>query len=88
MDLADHRLNSGAGERRLARVLLAYSSLAHKSATGSASHPFSQATLAGIVGTTRSRVNEFMNKFRKQGFVRYNGGLEIDAERLTAFLQG
>jgi CRP/FNR family cyclic AMP-dependent transcriptional regulator len=85
MDLADHRLNSGAGERRLARVLLAYSTFAQKSKTPA--HPFSQATLAGIVGTTRSRVNEFMNKFRKQGYVRYNGGLEIDAERLTAFLR-
>jgi len=88
MDLADHRLNAGAGERRLARILLAYSSFARKSATGPSPHPFSQTTLAAIVGTTRSRVNGFMTKFRRQGYVRYNGGLEVDAERLTAFLQG
>lgn len=85
LDLADHRLNAGAGERRLARILLAYSSLAQKSTTGP--HLFSQTTLAEIVGTTRSRINEFMNKFKKQGYVRYNGSLEIDTERLTAFLQ-
>jgi CRP/FNR family cyclic AMP-dependent transcriptional regulator len=83
-DLADHRLNAGAGERRLARILLAY---AQKPSTGHSTHPFSQTTLAEIVGTTRSRINEFMNKFRKQGYVRYNGGLEVDAERLMAFLQ-
>jgi CRP-like cAMP-binding protein len=88
MDLADHRLNAGAGERRLARVLLAYASLAQKATTGFSAHPLSQTTLAEIVGTTRSRVNGFMNKFRKQGYVRYNGTLEVDAERLKAFLQG
>jgi CRP-like cAMP-binding protein len=88
MDLADHRLNSGASERRLARSLLGYGSFAQKSTTGFSIRPFSQTTLAEIVGTTRSRVNEFMTKFRKQGYIRYNGGLEIDAERLMVFLQG
>ena len=88
MDLADHRLNSGASERRLARTLLAYGSFAQKSTTGSPACPFSQTTLAEIVGTTRSRVNELMKRFRKQGYVRYNGGFEVDAERLLAFLQG
>jgi len=88
MDLADHRLNSGAGERRLARILLAYSRIAQKSAAGPFLHPLSQTTLAGMVGTTRTRLNQFMNKFRKQGYVRYNGGLEINSERLAAFLQG
>jgi CRP/FNR family transcriptional regulator, cyclic AMP receptor protein len=87
LDLADHRLNAGAGERRLARILLAYSTFAQKPRTGHSTHPFSQTTLAEIVGTTRSRINEFMNKFRKQGYVRYNGGLDVDAERLMAFLQ-
>jgi len=86
MDLADHRLNAGAGERRLARTLLVYSSLTQKSTTGSSVQPFSQTTLAAIVGTTRPRINEFMNNFRKQGYIRYNGGLQIDAQRLTAFL--
>src|SRR5579864_244495 len=88
LDLADHRLNSGASERRLARVLLAYSNFTQKSHSGSSIQPLSQTTLAEIVGTTRSRINEFMNKFRKQGYVRFNGGLTIDAERLAAFLHG
>ncbi len=87
LDLADHRLNAGAGERRLARILLAYSTLVPKPSTGHSTHPFSQTTLAEIVGTTRPRINEFMNKFRKQGYVRYNGGLEVDVERLMTFLE-
>jgi len=86
-DLADHRLNAGSAERRLARVLLAYGSVAEKPTTGFSICPFSQTTLAEIVGTTRSRINGFMNRFRKQGYVRYNGTLEIDAERLMAFLE-
>jgi CRP-like cAMP-binding protein len=88
MDVADHRLNSGASQRRLARILLAYSRIAQTSTTGTSLHPLSQTTLAGMVGTTRTRLNHFMNKFRKQGYVRYNGELEINAERLVAFLQG
>jgi len=88
MDLADHRLNSGAGERRLARILLAYGTFARNSPDGFSSPLLSQTTLAEIVGTTRSRVNHFMNKFRNQGYIRYNGVLEIDAARLKAFLQG
>jgi CRP/FNR family cyclic AMP-dependent transcriptional regulator len=86
MDLADHRLNSGAGDRRLARILLAYGEFAQPSRGGFSTHLLSQTTLAEMVGTTRSRINEFMNKFRKQGYVRYNGGLQIDAERLKVFL--
>jgi CRP/FNR family transcriptional regulator, cyclic AMP receptor protein len=88
MDLADHRLNAGAGEKRLARALLVYGSLVQRKTTGSTAQPFSQTTLAAIVGTTRPRINEFMNNFRKQGYIRYNGGLQIDAERLMAFLAG
>lgn len=89
MDLADHRLNSAACERRLARILVVYSSrVAQASTSGFSTLPFNQTTLAELVGTTRSRVNVFMNKFRKQGYVRYNGDLEIHTERLMAFLQG
>ncbi|MGB7217930.1 MAG: Crp/Fnr family transcriptional regulator [Vicinamibacterales bacterium] len=88
MDLADHRLNSGFGERRLARILLAYGKSAGNSPGGFSSHLLSQTTLAELVGTTRSRLNLFMNKFRNQGYIRYNGVLEIDAARLKAFLQG
>jgi len=47
---------------------------------------FSQETLAEMVGTTRSRVNFFMNKFRKLGYVEYNGGLKINHSLLTIVL--
>jgi predicted transcriptional regulator len=46
----------------------------------------SQETLAEIIGTTRSRVNFFMNKFKKLGFIRYNGGLHIDSSLLSVVL--
>lgn len=74
-DLIDRVFNSS--EKRLARTLLLLSE--HGKLTGS---PYilegiSQDTLADMVGTTRSRVNFFMNKFRKLGFIRYNGGLKV-----------
>ena len=47
----------------------------------------SQSTLAEMVGTTRPRVSKFMNDFKKKGLVSYNGGLKINSERLTEFLQ-
>jgi CRP-like cAMP-binding protein len=89
-DLADHCLNSS--QRRLARILLMYRSNVETSRNGASTLRFSQATLAEMVGTTRSRVSGFMNEFRKKGYVRYHGGLErggweVDAEGLTAFLQ-
>jgi CRP-like cAMP-binding protein len=46
----------------------------------------SQETLAEMIGTTRSRVNFFMNKFRKLGFIKYNGGLHIDTSLLSVVL--
>jgi CRP/FNR family cyclic AMP-dependent transcriptional regulator len=46
----------------------------------------SQETLAEMVGTTRSRVNFFMNKFKKLGFIRYNGGLHVDSSLLSVVL--
>ena len=48
--------------------------------------PLSQETLAEMVGTTRSRVNFFMNKFRRLGFIDYNGGLEVHASLLNMVL--
>jgi CRP-like cAMP-binding protein len=84
-DLADHFLNSS--EKRLARLLLMRGSLVQKSSSGYSTLRFSQSALAEMVGTTRARVNGFMNDFRQKGYIRYNGGLEIDAPRLTAFLQ-
>ena len=79
-DLVDHLFNSS--EKRLARTLL----LARY---GKESQPqrllprISQETLAQMVGTTRSRVNSFMNKFKKLGFIEYDRGLKINASLLT-----
>ena len=47
----------------------------------------SQSTLAEMVGTTRARVSKFMNGFKEKGFVRYNGGLQINRDLITSFLQ-
>jgi CRP-like cAMP-binding protein len=74
-DLIDHMFNFS--EKRLARVLL----LLGRGGRGGEIAPIlgkiGQDTLAEMVGTTRSRVNFFMNKFRKQGFIHYNGGLKV-----------
>jgi CRP-like cAMP-binding protein len=83
-DLADHFLSYS--ERRLARILL-QNSIAQQSQNEPSTIRLSQAALAEMVGTTRSRVSSFMNEFRKKGYVRYNGSLEVDTRRLTAFLQ-
>src|SRR5580704_19665973 len=83
-DLVDQLFNSS--EKRLARVLLL---LAHfgKDGTPEVAIPkISQETLAEMVGTTRSRINLFMNKFRKLGFVRYNGELEVHSSLLNVVL--
>jgi CRP/FNR family transcriptional regulator, cyclic AMP receptor protein len=83
-DLVDQLFNSS--EKRLARVLLL---LAHFGKDGKpevAIPKISQETLAEMVGTTRSRVNFFMNRFRKLGFVHYNGELEIHSSLLNVVL--
>jgi CRP/FNR family transcriptional regulator, cyclic AMP receptor protein len=83
-DLVDQLFNSS--EKRLARVLLL---LAHFGKDGKpevAIPKISQETLAEMVGTTRSRVNFFMNRFRKLGFVHYNGELEIHSLLLNVVL--
>ena len=83
-DLVDHLINSS--EKRLARILLL---LAHFGKDGKpevAIPKISQETLAEMVGTTRPRINFFMNKFRKLGFVRYNGELEIHSSLLNVVL--
>jgi CRP/FNR family cyclic AMP-dependent transcriptional regulator len=83
-DLADQLFNSS--ERRLARVLLL---LANNGKTGvpiAVIPRISQETLAEMVGTTRSRVSYFMNKFRRLGYVNYNGHLEINTSLLTVAL--
>jgi CRP/FNR family transcriptional regulator, cyclic AMP receptor protein len=83
-DLVDQLFNSS--EKRLARVLLL---LAHfgKDGTPKIEVPkISQETLAEMVGTTRSRVNFFMNRFRKLGFIHYNGTLEVHSSLLNVVL--
>jgi CRP/FNR family transcriptional regulator, cyclic AMP receptor protein len=83
-DLVDQLFNSS--EKRLARILLL---LAHFGKDGKpevAIPQISQETLAEMVGTTRGRVNFFMNRFRKLGFVRYNGELEVHSSLLNIVL--
>ena len=83
-DLVDQLFNSS--EKRLARILLL---LAHFGKDGKpevAIPKISQETLAEMVGTTRSRVNFFMNRFRKLGFIRYNGELEVHSSLLNVVL--
>lgn len=74
-DLIDRVFNSS--EKRLARTLLLLNEHGKRTHSPFVLERISQDTLADMVGTTRSRVNFFMNKFRKLGFIRYNGGLKI-----------
>jgi CRP-like cAMP-binding protein len=74
-DLVDHLFNSS--EKRLARTLLLLARFGEPKASHRTLPRVSQETLAEMVGTTRSRVNFFMNKFRKLGFIDYNGGLKV-----------
>src|SRR6266550_2287592 len=74
-DLVDQLFNSS--EKRLARVLLLLANFGKDGKPQQVIPKMSQETLAEIVGTTRSRVSFFMNKFRKLGFVDYNGGLHV-----------
>jgi len=83
-DLIDQFFNFS--ERRLARVLLLFGEITKESKSDSALK-VSQSTLAEMVGTTRPRVSKFMNQFKKQGLVSYNGGLKVNKELVTAFLE-
>jgi CRP/FNR family cyclic AMP-dependent transcriptional regulator len=83
-DLIDQLFNSS--EKRLARTLLLLARYGSESRPLKMLPTVSQQTLAGMIGTTRSRVNFFMNKFRKLGFIHYNGGLEIDSSLLSVVL--
>ena len=74
-DLVDQLFNSS--EKRLARALLLVARYGNNEKPQKIVAQISQATLAEMVGTTRSRVSYFMNKFRKLRFIKYNGGLEI-----------
>jgi CRP/FNR family transcriptional regulator, cyclic AMP receptor protein len=83
-DLVDQLFNSS--EKRLARTLLLLARYGKEDTTERALPKLSQETLAEMVGTTRSRVNFFMNKFRKLGFIKYNGGLTINSSLLSIVL--
>lgn len=83
-DLVDQLFNSS--EKRLARVLLLLANFGKEGAPQTVIGQISQETLAEIVGTTRSRISFFMNKFRKLGFITYNGHLEIHASLLNVVL--
>jgi CRP/FNR family transcriptional regulator, cyclic AMP receptor protein len=83
-DLVDHLFNSS--EKRLARVLLLLANFGKEGKPETVIPKISQETLAEIIGTTRSRVSFFMNKFRKLGFITYNGHLEVHSSLLNVVL--
>ena len=83
-DLVDQLFNSS--EKRLARTLLLLARYGDPERPQRILPKLSQETLAEMVGTTRSRVNFFMNKFRKLGFIQYNGGLKINSSLLSIVL--
>jgi CRP/FNR family cyclic AMP-dependent transcriptional regulator len=83
-DLVDQLFNSS--EKRLARTLLLLTRYGEQEPTERVLPKLSQELLAEMVGTTRSRVNFFMNKFRKLGFIEYNGGLKIHSSLLSVVL--
>jgi CRP-like cAMP-binding protein len=75
-----------SSEKRLARTLLLLARYGKQDAPHRVLPKFSQETLAEMVGTTRSRVNFFMNTFKKLGYIEYNGGLKINDALLTIVL--
>jgi CRP/FNR family transcriptional regulator, cyclic AMP receptor protein len=83
-DLVDQLFNSS--EKRLARVLLLMANFGKEGRPEPVIMKLSQETLAEMVGTTRSRVSQFMNKFRKLGFIEYNGTLEVHNSLLNVVL--
>jgi CRP/FNR family cyclic AMP-dependent transcriptional regulator len=83
-DLVDQLFNSS--EKRLARTLLLLARYGREGGSQRVLPKLSQETLAEIVGTTRSRVNFFMNKFRRLGFIEYNGELKIHTSLLSVVL--
>ncbi len=83
-DLVDQLFNSS--EKRLARTLLLLARYGKETRTHRVLPKLSQETLAEMVGTTRSRVNFFMNKFRKLGFIEYNGALKVHSSLLSVVL--
>jgi len=83
-DLVDQLFNSS--EKRLARTLLLLARYGKEDQIHGVLPQISQETLAEMIGTTRPRVNFFMNKFKKLGFIKYNGGLHINTSLLSVVL--
>jgi CRP/FNR family cyclic AMP-dependent transcriptional regulator len=83
-DLVDQLFNSA--EKRLARALLSLARFGKEGRSETVIPDISQEALAIMVGTTRSRVNYFMNRFRKLGFIDYDGGLEVHSSLLDVVL--
>ena len=83
-ELVDQLFNSS--EKRLARVLLLLAHFGKEGIPDTVIPKISQETLAEMIGTTRSRVSFFMNRFRKLGFIHYNGGLQVHSSLLNVVL--
>ena len=83
-DLIDQLFNSS--EKRLARLLLLLANFGKEGSPQPISPNISQETLAEMIGTTRSRVSFFMNKFRRLGFIDYNGTIEVHNSLLSVVL--
>lgn len=83
-DLVDQLFNSS--EKRLARILLLLAQFGKEKAPEKVIPKISQEVLAEMVGTTRARVNFFMNRFRKLGFIEYNGSIEVHPSLLSVVL--
>jgi CRP/FNR family transcriptional regulator, cyclic AMP receptor protein len=84
-DLVDQLFNSS--EKRLARILLLLAHYGKESKPEEVIPKISQETLASMVGTTRSRVSFFMNRFKKMGFIHYNGGMQVNKTLLSVVLR-
>ncbi|MEX2202114.1 MAG: Crp/Fnr family transcriptional regulator [Dongiaceae bacterium] len=84
-DLVDHLFNSS--EKRLARCLLLLAHFGKDAKLETVIAPINQETLAARVGTTRSRINFFMNKFRRLGFIEYNGHLKVHSSLLNVIVR-
>jgi CRP/FNR family cyclic AMP-dependent transcriptional regulator len=83
-DLVDHLFNSS--EKRLARILLLMAEFGQPGEQDTLIPPITQETLADMIGTTRSRVSFFMNRFRKRGFIDYNGRIRVNKSLLNVVL--
>ena len=83
-DLVDQLFNSS--EKRLARILLLMAEFGKEGERDTCIPPISQETLAEMIGTTRSRVSFFMNRFRKLGFIAYNGRIQVNKSLLNVVL--